>query len=123
MNVGIIAITISKNAPKNFPLTISQMDIGLVIKSSIVPCFFSSEKLLMVTAGIRKINIQGDKVKNGVKSAKPLFKILKSPSNTQRNNPLSNKKMAITKYPMGEPKKDLISLNNIDFIFCLPRRR
>jgi hypothetical protein len=70
----------------------------------------------MVTAGIRKINIQGDNVKNGVKSAKPLFKILNSLSKTQRNNPLSNKKMAITKYPMGEPKKDLISLNNIDFI-------
>ncbi len=58
-------------------------------------------------------------VKNGDKSAKPLFKILKSPSKTQRNNPLRSKKIAITKYPIGEPKKDLISLNNIDFIiFC-----
>jgi hypothetical protein len=30
---------------------------------------------------------------------------------------LSTRKMAITKYPIGEPKKDFISLNNIDFIF------
>jgi hypothetical protein len=51
----------------------------------------------MVTAGIRKIKIHGAMVKNGVKSANPLFKILKSPSKTQRNNPLSNKKIAITK--------------------------
>ena len=82
-----------------------------------VPCFFSSEKLRIVTAGIKKINIHGESVKNGLKSAKPLCKILYSPSKTQRNNPLSKRKMAITKYPIGEPKKDLISRNAIDFMF------
>jgi hypothetical protein len=97
--------------------------MGFVKSNSIVPCFFSSEKLRIVTAGIKKINIQGEIVKNGDKSAKPLFKMLYSPSKTQRNNPLSKRKMAITKYPIGEPKKDFISLNNIDFIFYLPRRR
>jgi hypothetical protein len=112
----MMAITISIKAPKNFPLTISHREMGLVSNNSIVPCFFSSEKLRMVTAGIRKIKIQGARVKNGDKSANPLFKILKSPSKTQRNNPLSNKKIAITRYPIGEPKKDFISRSSIDFI-------
>ena len=60
--------------------------------------------------------IQGEIVKNGVKSAKPLFKMLYSPSKTQRNNPLRTRKIAITKYPIGEPKKDFISRIIIDFI-------
>jgi hypothetical protein len=119
MNVGIIAITINKKAPKNFPVTISLIEMGLVNKSSIVPCFFSSEKLRIVTAGIKKINIHGAMVKKGDKSANPLFKMLYSPSKTQRNNPLSKRKMAITKYPIGEPKKDFISLNSIDFILVI----
>jgi hypothetical protein len=97
MKVGTIAITINKNEPKNFPPTISQMLNGLVNSSSKVPCFISSEKLLMVTAGIRKSNIQGEMVKNGLKSAKPESKILYSPLNIHRNNPLRIKKIAITK--------------------------
>ena len=71
----------------------------------------------MFTAVIKKIKIHGEIVKNGLKSANPEFKILKSPSKTQRNNPLMIKKIAITKYPTGEPKNDLISLNSIDFMF------
>jgi hypothetical protein len=59
---------------RNLPFTICQIDKGFVSNNSMVPCFFSSEKLLMVTAGIRKINIQGASVKKGVKSANPLFK-------------------------------------------------
>jgi hypothetical protein len=51
----------------------------------------------MVTAGIKNIKIQGAKVKNGVKSEKPVFRILYSPSKTQRNSPLIIRKMAITK--------------------------
>ncbi|MNY65612.1 hypothetical protein D3C86_2029070 [compost metagenome] len=69
MKVGIIAKIIRKKEPKNFPFTISQIDNGLVKSNSRVPCFLSSEKLLMVTAGIRKIKIHGVNVKNGVKSA------------------------------------------------------
>ncbi|MNT54450.1 hypothetical protein D3C72_1916150 [compost metagenome] len=64
-----MAKMINKNEPKNLPFTISQIDKGFVNNNSKVPCFFSSEKLLMVTAGIKKIKIQGAKVKNGVKSA------------------------------------------------------
>ncbi len=41
----MIAITINKKAPKNFPFTISQVLKGLVSINSMVPCFFSSEKL------------------------------------------------------------------------------
>src|SRR6478672_11016498 len=118
MKVGMMAITINKNAPKNFPETISQMVIGLVNNNSMVSCFFSSEKLRMVTAGIRKIKIHGEMVKNGLRSANPLFKMLKSPSKTQRKSPLSSRKMAITRYPIGEPKKDLISRSSIDFIYA-----
>ena len=92
-----MATTISNKAAKNFQFTIEVIESGLVNKSSNVPCFFSSEKLRIVTAGIKKIKIHGAKVKNGLKSANPLFKMLKSPSKTQRNNPLSSKKMAITK--------------------------
>ena len=71
--------------------------MGLVSKSSRVPCFFSSLKLRMVTAGIRKIRIQGANKKNEDKSAKPLSRMLNSPLNNQRNNPFSNKNIAITK--------------------------
>ena len=104
-------------APRYLPTTISQLEMGLVNSNSKVPCFISSEKLRIVTAGIKKIKIQGDIVKKGDKSAKPLFKILYSPSKTQRNNPFNNRKIAITKYPIGDPKKDFISLNNNDFIY------
>jgi hypothetical protein len=73
----------------------------------------------MVTAGIKKINIQGANLKNGPRSAKPEFKILNSPSKTQRNKPLSKRNIAITKYPMGDPKKDFISRSNNAFICFL----
>ena len=76
MSVGMIAIIINNIAPRNFPFTICHTDKGLVNNNSSVPCFLSSEKLRMVTAGIRKIKIHGAIVKNGVKSAKPEFKML-----------------------------------------------
>ncbi len=64
-----MAIKIKIKAPKNFPFTISHKLKGLVNKISNVPCFFSSEKLFMVTAGIKKIKIQGANLKNGLISA------------------------------------------------------
>ena len=70
----------------------------------------------MVTAGIKNNKIHGAKVKKGVISAKPLLRMLNSPSKIQRNKPFKSKKIAITKYPTGAPKKDFISLNSIDFI-------
>src|SRR5690606_30412823 len=107
----------SKKAPKNFPFTICQTESGLVSNNSIVPCFLSSEKLRIVTAGIKKIKTQGANVKNGVKSAKELSKMLKSPGKTHKKSPFKSKKTPITKYPISDPKKDCISLNNIDFIY------
>jgi hypothetical protein len=35
---------------------------------------------------------------------------------------LSNRKIATTSQPMGEPKKDLISFRRIDFIFVERRK-
>ena len=54
------------------------------------------------------------------KSAKPAFKILKSPLNTHKNNPLINKNIAITRYPIGVPKNKFNSffkMANIYFDF------
>lgn len=95
--------------PKYFPKASCQMVIGLVSKSSSVPAFSSSERLRIVIAGIRKVNIQGASSKNGAKLAKPLFGILKSPSKTQRNSPVAVRNRPITKYPIGEVKKVVIS--------------
>ena len=112
-----MANRIRLNAPKNFPNTMCQIEMGLVSNNSSVPCFFSSEKLRIVTAGIRKSKIQGAIVKKGVISANPEFNTLYSPSNTHKKSPLKSKNKAITKYPMREPKKDLISRSMIDFIY------
>ena len=86
-------------APKNFPKTISVTDRGLVNNNSIVPSFNSSEKLFMVVAGIRNNKIQGANVKNGLKSAKPPFKILNSPSKTHKNKPFINKNIMKSRNP------------------------
>jgi hypothetical protein len=79
MNVGIMAST-SSNAPRNFPFTICQR-LRVLLKVIPAFCFFSSAKLRIVMAGIRKIKIQGAKVKNGDISAKPVFKRLQNPKN------------------------------------------
>src|SRR5690554_8212455 len=105
---------INRNAPKNLPFTICQTERGLVSRSSIVPCFLSSEKLRMVTAGIKKINTQGARVKNGFKSAKEPSRRFKSPSNSHKINPFSNKKTAITRGSLSEGKSECTSRNNIE---------
>jgi hypothetical protein len=70
-------------------------------------------------AGIKKIKIHGDKRKKEDKSAKPLSKILKSPLNNQRKRPFKTKKTAMTKYPMGEAKKLLISFFSMASIYFI----
>lgn len=67
-------------------------------------------------AGINRSKIHGENLKKGVKSLYPKLRILYSLSNTHKNNPLSNKKTQITKYPISDPKNDLNSLNIIAFI-------
>src|SRR5690606_38805333 len=107
--VGKSAMIIKMSAPKYLPNTICKCERGLVSNNSNVPCFLSSEKLRMVTAGIKKIKIHGANKKKGDISAKPKIKILKSPLKTHKNKPLSTRKIAMTKYPMGEAKNELIS--------------
>jgi hypothetical protein len=67
----------------------------------------------MVTAGIRNNKIHGANKKKGDKSANPLSIILNSPLKTQRNSPFTTKKVPITKYPIGDAKKALISFLKI----------
>src|SRR5690606_31274523 len=104
-------------APKYFPKTILNKGMGLVSKSSRVPCFFSSLKLRMLTAGIKNIKTQGANRKKEDKSAKPFSKILNSPLKSHKIRPFSNKKSAITTQPMGEAKNELISFLNMANMF------
>ena len=57
--------------PQNLPQIILQTEMGLISISSRVPNFLSSEKLFMVIAGTKKINIQGVRRKKFPKSEKP----------------------------------------------------
>ena len=57
--------------PINFPPKISKELRGFVIKSSIVPFDFSSEKLLILRAGIKKRKRIGLISKKEFKSPKP----------------------------------------------------
>jgi hypothetical protein len=111
--VGAIAKQIRITAPKYFPKIMFPKEIGLVIKSSKVPIFFSSLKDLIVTAGIKNNKTQGAIIKKEDKSAKPLSKILNSPGINQSRSPFSNKKNAMTIKPTGVEKKELISLFSI----------
>tara|TARA_R110002051_G_scaffold212509_1_gene277594 strand:- start:1315 stop:1635 length:321 start_codon:yes stop_codon:yes gene_type:complete len=105
-----MAIIAKVRVPRNLPMTVCEIGIGFMNKSSNVPNLISSEKLLMVMAGIRKRNTQGARRKNLSKSANPYSKILKGPLNTQRNRPVKIKKRPMTKYPIGDVKNACISL-------------
>src|SRR6056297_1157360 len=83
--------------------------MGRVSNSSIVPCFFSSEIILIVTAGTRNKKIQGANVNKLSKVAYPLSKTLFWPGNTHINNPIANRKTIITMYPVIVLKNSLIS--------------
>jgi hypothetical protein len=67
--VGSNERKIRKQLVKYFPKTISHFEIGLVKSNSIVPDFTSSEKALMVIAGIKNKKIKGEIWKNKLKSA------------------------------------------------------
>ena len=59
------AMTMNRNAARNFPSTASRSRTGNVISTSMVPSFFSSAQARMVIAGPRKRNIHGSSEKNG----------------------------------------------------------
>lgn len=111
-----MAKTIKTRAAKYLPKMICQMLIGFVFKISMVPTLYSSANMRMVMAGIRKMKIHGAKKKKPFKSANPVFRILKSPSKTQRNKPFKTKNTAITKYPIGVEKNEFSSFFNMAII-------
>ena len=114
-----MATQTNRSEAQNFPKTICQSEIGFVFNSSMVPVLNSSAKLFMVIAGIKKRKTQGAKQKNGVISAKPAFKILKSSSKINKNKPLISKKTPITKYAIGLAKNELNSFFKIAFNICV----
>ena len=61
--VGIIEIIIKVKDARNLLVIICSVEIGLVIKVSIVPALYSSEKERMLIAGIRNKKINGESVK------------------------------------------------------------
>jgi len=63
-SVGSNAIRITESTAKYLPKTICHFVRGRVCKISNVPVLYSSEKLRIAKAGIRKINIQGARSKN-----------------------------------------------------------
>jgi hypothetical protein len=71
----------------------------------------------MLTAGIRKIRIQGDKVKKWGHICKSVFRMLYSPSKP-RNNPLRIETVH-DQITYGGTKNDLISRNKMRHIFTV----
>jgi hypothetical protein len=71
----------------------------------------------MVIAGIKNRNTQGANKKKLSRFAKPASKILNVPLNTHKNRPFRVRKSPITRYPMGEVKKDWTSLLKIANMF------
>lgn len=67
--VGKIAISINVNPAKYLANRIFKSEIGRVKSNSIVPVLLSSAIDRMVIAGINISKINGDKLKNGIKSA------------------------------------------------------
>ena len=59
MIVGKIAIINNDKTAMNLAVTISKIEIGLVIKVSIVPVLYSSENTLMLTDGMNSKKISG----------------------------------------------------------------
>ena len=83
----------------------SRVVTGKVRNTSYEPVLNSSEKSLMVTAGITKVNMSGSLEKKSRKSARP------SRKKTEKNDqPVATKKTTITIYAIGELKKNPSSL-------------
>lgn len=77
-SVGISAINTTASTAKYLPKTICHFVRGRVCRISNVPVLYSSAKLRIAKAGIRKINIHGDNSKNLSSVAYPKSKILLS---------------------------------------------
>jgi hypothetical protein len=92
-----------------FDRMICQSVSGLVSTNSILPVLNSSEKLLIVTAGARKIKTQGARTKRVSILLYPASSRLNCPGKIHMNNAIANRKRLITMYPISEFRKLLIS--------------
>jgi hypothetical protein len=88
--VGRIAKIVIETTPRYFPTKIDLVEIGRLFKISYVPCLYSSEKLRMVIAGIKRIKIHGAKSKYTCKLVYPKSNTLKLGS-TNNNSPFTSK--------------------------------
>jgi hypothetical protein len=75
---------------------ISKSVSGFVNNNSMVPLFFSSAKLRMVMAGIKKRYTQGAIINKPSKEEYPLSSTLNSPGKTHRNRLTMSKNTIIT---------------------------
>ena len=62
--------------PNYFPNTMCHTLIGLVNSKVSIPLLFSSEILLIVSAGTKNTNTHDESLKKGNKSANPALKML-----------------------------------------------
>jgi len=90
-NVGISIIAINATADINLPTTTSRNVTGIVSKISYDPTFNSSEKSLMVTAGIIKEKITGRREKKFLR-----FAWLWRKKVVKKNHPVTRRKIEMT---------------------------
>ena len=85
--------------PKYFPQTNFEALSGRVFNISKVPLLYSSAMLRIVMVGTKKSKMYGAREKNESKLAYPKSRMLVL-GNTNKNKPISNKKIIIAIYPV-----------------------
>jgi hypothetical protein len=90
-------IKISK--AKNFPITISWVWTGKVISNSYDPTLNSSDKVLIVIAGMIKDKVIGKREKKSLRFAWFITKNVE-----KKNHPVTNRKIDIIIYAIGDKK-------------------
>jgi len=97
VGINIIMIKISK--AKNFPITISWVWTGKVISNSYDPTLNSSDKVLIVIAGMIKDKVIGKREKKSLRFAWFITKNVE-----KKNHPVTNRKIDIIIYAIGDKK-------------------
>jgi hypothetical protein len=92
--VGSIAKTTRVRFAKYLAKIIPRSETALVVRVSIVPAFFSSEKERIVIAETRNINIHGARANKGSRFAYPLAGTLVS-LNIHVKRPVTNRNTAM----------------------------
>ena len=104
MNVGISVNKVKTQAEMYFEITICNVVMGFVFKSSNVPVRCSSANNLMVKLGINTKYIYGANLKKGIKEDSPIFSRLKLPGITHKNIPVIIRNTTIVIKPIMELK-------------------